>query len=71
MEKIRIRDRHSGSATRNPDGPALFWTAGSRSALELQFRSLSGSKMESRRAVDAHNGGVETQKWSLGGPVYY
>ncbi len=73
MDKIWIRDKHPGSATlqrtmarvADPDGSALFWKAGSGSELRVTIQELKWLKMESRRAVVAHNEGVEAQKWSL------
>ncbi len=72
MDKIRIRDKHPGSATlrrtmnrvADPDGSALFWKAGSGYAL-VTIQEIKWLKMDSRRAVVAHNGGLEAQKWSL------
>jgi hypothetical protein len=70
MEKIRIRDIHPGSTHCSVLRPGLRGSGWKRFILESWIRicirvtihELKWLKMDSRRAVDDHNGGVEAQK---------
>ncbi len=75
--KIRIRDGKNWIRDKHPGSATLRRTMNRVAGIRMHqnyFGKLnpdpnqshnSGAQKESRRAVDAHNGGVEAQKWSL------